>query len=96
MPDVSVTLQNKKISVDKNRVQASVSKGERVLWKSSDGPFEISFKSGSDWPNPPAARQTNGVWETAAGPFNRPNTTLRYNVEASGHETLDPDVDIIP
>lgn len=96
MPDVTVTLRNKKISVDKNAVQASVSKAEKVRWTSTDGPFSISFKSGSNWPNPPAARQNGSVWETQCGPFNRPNSKLQYDVTASGYDTLDPDIDILP
>jgi hypothetical protein len=96
MPNVAVTLSNKKISVDKSRVQASVSKGERVQWSCTDGAFSIEFKSGSDWPNPPAAREKDGVWSTESGPFNRPNTTLRYAVNASGYDALDPDIDVIP
>jgi hypothetical protein len=96
MPDVNVTLRNKTISVDKSSVQVSVSKGEQVQWKSTDGAFEIVFKPGSNWPNPPAAHQVSGVWQTQSGPFNKPNTKLQYNVTASGYDTLDPDVDIIP
>lgn len=96
MPDVTVSLNNKKITVDKNPVQASVSKGERVQWKSTDGAFAIVFKAGSDWPNPPAAREQGGVWSTASGPFNRPNTKLQYAVTATGYPDLDPDIDILP
>lgn len=96
MPDVTVTLGNNKISVDPTTVQASASRGERVHWKCSQGTFQITFKPGSNWPNPPAPRQVNGVWETDSGPFNRPNTTLSYAVSASGLPTLDPDIEIIP
>jgi hypothetical protein len=96
MPNVTVTLSNKKIAVDKATVEASVSKGERVEWNCTDGPFEITFKPGSNWPDPPAAREKDGVWSTASGPFNRPNTRLQYNVAAVDHDTLDPDIDIRP
>jgi len=94
--DVTVTLNNKKISVDKNVVEASVSKGDRVQWLSRNGAFKIAFKPGSDWPNPPDAREKDGVWSTASGPFNRPDTTLSYDVMATGYDTLDPDIDIRP
>jgi hypothetical protein len=98
MPDVSVTLNSgtKTISVNHSSVQASVSKGERVEWTCSDGAFQIAFKPGSDWPNPPAAREKDGVWSTASGPFNRPHTTLHYAVNAAGYTTLDPDIEVIP
>ncbi len=96
MPEVTVTLRNKKISVDKNIVQASVSKGQRVQWSSTDGGFQIAFKPGSDWPNPPAAREKDGVWSTECGPFNRPDSTLRYAVTATGFDPLDPDIEVIP
>jgi len=96
MLDATVTIRSKKISVDKNPVQVSVSKGEQVHWKSTGGAFEIVFKPGSDWPDPPPARQAGGVWQTHSGPFNKPNTKLQYNVTASGFDILDPDVDIIP
>ncbi len=96
MPNVTVTLKNKKISVDKNPVEASVSKGERVQRSSSDGAFQIVFKPGSNWPHPPDAREKDGVWSTECGPFNRPNTRLSYDVTASGYDTLDPDIDLRP
>jgi hypothetical protein len=96
MPDVTVTLKNKKIAVDKNSVAASVSKGEKVNWQSTDGTFQIEFKSGSSWPNPPAAREKNGVWSTECGPFNKPNTTLQYSVNATGYDPLDPDIQVLP
>ncbi|HEY6213167.1 MAG TPA: hypothetical protein VIW45_12830 [Vicinamibacterales bacterium] len=96
MPDVTVTLHNNKISVDKQSVQASVSKAQRVTWTSAEGTFSIVFKQGSDWPNPPAARQQNGVWTTSAGPFNRPNITLEYGITASGYDPLDPEIQVVP
>jgi len=96
MPNVTVALKNKKISVDKAKVQASVSKGEKVQWTCTDGAFSIEFKSGSDWPHPAVAREKDGVWSTECGPFNRPNTTLQYAVNASGCDPLDPDIDVIP
>lgn len=98
MPSVAVTLNSssKKISVDRNTVQASVSKGERVEWTSTDGAFQITFKPGSNWPNPPAAREKDGIWSTSSGPFNKPGTTLSYNVGATGYTTLDPDIEVLP
>lgn len=96
MPEVTVTIRSKKISVDKNSVPASVSKAERVQWNSTDGEFQIAFKPGSNWPNPPAARLKDGIWSTASGPFNRPNTKLQYAITASGADPLDPEIDIIP
>jgi hypothetical protein len=96
MPDVNVTIRGSKIFVDKDPVQASVSKGERVRWTSTDGPFEIAFKPGYNWPHPPAVRQSGGSWQTECGPFNQPNTKLRYNVAAAGCDTLDPDLDVLP
>jgi len=96
MADVAVTLRNKKISVDKPTVTVSVARAEKVTWTSTDGEFQIVFKAGSDWPNPPAARQQNGVWTTQSGPFNRPNVTLQYGITASGFEPLDPDIQIEP
>jgi hypothetical protein len=96
MPDVTVSLNNKKISVDKSRIQASVSKSEKVQWNCPQGPFAIVFKSGSNWPNPPAAKEKNGVWSAESGPFNRPNTTLSYSITATGYDELDPDIDVIP
>ncbi len=98
MPEVTVnvTLRNKKISVDQSKVQASEKGAQKVRWTSADGPFEISFKPGSDWPNPPAAHQDGGVWVTECGPFNKHGRTLSYAVSATGYETLDPDIEIIP
>jgi hypothetical protein len=96
MPEVTVTLRNKKISVDQAKVQASEKAGHKVRWISMDGPFKITFKPGSDWPHPPAARQDGGAWVIECGPFNRPGRTLSYAVSADGFDTLDPDIEIIP
>jgi hypothetical protein len=95
MSEVKVTLSGGKISVDSPKVQASVSAGHKVNWKCSDGEFHIEFKPGSDWPNP--TTQKNGsVWMAEAGPFNQHGRTLSYAVKADGHETLDPDIEIVP
>ena len=95
MPDVNVTLQNKKISVDKQSVPVYVSKSEKVSWTCADGPFNIEFKAGSHWPNP-TTRQVGSNWVAECGPFNNPNSKLQYNVTATGHDTLDPEIDIRP
>ena len=75
MTDVTVTLRNNKISVDKQRVSLSVSKSEKVRWSSTDGTFLIVFKPGSDWPNP-RTTQEGSTWTAECGPFNNPNRTL--------------------
>ena len=96
MPEVTVTLRGGKISVDQSVVQASEGNKQKVRWTSTDGPFEIVFKDGSDWPNPPAVREDKGVWSTEAGPFTKHGRKLSYAVKASGFPTLDPDIEIIP
>jgi len=95
MPDVTVTLHNRSISVDKQTVPVSVSKGEKVTWTSSDGMFQIEFKPGSNWQNP-QTKQQGSSWVAEAGPFNRPNTKLEYAVTAADHNPLDPEIDIRP
>jgi hypothetical protein len=95
MADVQVALKDGKISVDSNKVQASVSGGHKVKWKSHDGEFHIEFKPGSDWPNPTTSKDGN-VWKAEAGPFEQHGRTLSYAVKATGHETLDPDIEILP
>lgn len=95
MADVAVTLQNKKITVDKQKVSVSVSKGDRVTWTCDQGEFQVSFKPGSNWPNP-NTRQVGSIWQAQSGPFNNPNTQLFYSVSASGYGTLDPEVDVVP
>ena len=96
MPDVTVTLRNKKISVDQQKVQASVGAAHKVRWTSTDGPSRISFKRGSEADNPPAATERGGVWSTECGPFKKDGVTLSYAVSADGYETLDPDIEVIP
>jgi len=95
MADVTVTLQNKKITVDKDKVTVSVSKGDRVTWTCQQGDFQIVFKPGSNWPNP-NTRQVGSAWQAQSGPFNNPNVQLFYSVTASGHDPLDPEVDVVP
>jgi hypothetical protein len=92
--EVTVSLKGGKISVDKNKVQASLSKGDRVQWTCSDGTFGIDF--GGTWPNPPTS-PGGPPFTAASGPFNKPaGTTLKYSVTASGLPRLDPDIDIVP
>jgi hypothetical protein len=95
MADITVTLSNGKISVDFPKVKASVSGKDKVKWKSKDGEFHIEFKLGSDWPNPTTS-QDGGVWKAETGPFNQAGITLSYAVKATGFDTLDPDIEIIP
>jgi hypothetical protein len=95
MPDIVVTLKDGKISVDLPKVKASASAKQKVTWKSHDGDFRIEFKPGSTWPNP-ITTNTGGVWKAETGPFTAVGTTLRYAVKATGYETLDPDIEIIP
>ena len=96
MPEVTVTLRDKTISVSANRVQASVKAGHKVRWTSTDGPFQVAFKPESDWTNPPAATEQNGVWSTECGPFDKDGVVLSYAVRATGYKTLDPEIEIIP
>lgn len=95
MADIQVTLKDGKISVDSEKVQASVSGNHKVQWKCNDGAFNIEFKPGSDWPNP-TTTQDGSVWKAEAGPFTKHGRTLSYAVKATGHETLDPDIEVIP
>jgi len=95
MPDIVVTLKDGKISVDSSKVQASASAKQKVTWKSHDGDFQIVFKAGSAWPNP-TTTNAGGVWKAETGPFTAVGTTLRYAVQATGYQTLDPDIEIIP
>jgi hypothetical protein len=95
MADVNVTLKAGKISVDSKKVQASVSGGHKIKWKSRDGEFHIEFKPGSVWPNPTTTND-DGVWKAEAGPFPKHGLTLSYAVKALGHTTLDPDIEVIP
>jgi hypothetical protein len=95
MADVNVAVKNGKISVDSHKVQASVSGGHKVNWKSHDGEFHIHFKPGSDWPDPTTTQDGNS-WKAETGPFTRHGRTLSYAVEAPGCETLDPEIEIIP
>jgi plastocyanin len=93
MADVKITISGGTISVDKNKVR--VKKGtETVTWKCDDQTFNIVFKPGSEWPNPPTSEQ-GGKWTATTGPF--PNTgTLSYGITAPGAKSLDPDIEIIP
>jgi hypothetical protein len=95
MPDIVVSLKSGKISVDLPKVKASVKDHQKVTWKSHDGDFQIEFKAGSDWPNP-TTTNTGGVWKAETGPFTAAGSTLRYNVKATGYDTLDPEIEIIP
>ncbi len=95
MADIIVTLRDGKVSVDSSKVKASVSGKEKVKWKCHDGEFHIEFKPGSVWPNP-ATTSDGGVWKTEAGPFTEPGRTLSYAVTATGYETLDPEIEVIP
>jgi hypothetical protein len=95
MPDIVVSLKAGKISVDSSKVKASASAKQKVKWKSHDGEFHIEFKSGSTWPNPTTTND-GGVWKAETGPFTDAGTTLRYAVKATGYETLDPEIEIIP
>jgi hypothetical protein len=95
MADITVTLKNGKISVDSQKVQASISGGHKVRWKCRDGAFNIEFKPGSDWPNP-ATSKDGDAWQAETGPFSQHGRTLSYAVKAAGYETLDPDIEIIP
>jgi len=94
MPDIVVSLKSGKISVDLSKVQASASAKQKVTWKSHDGDFQIVFKPGSTWPNP-TTTNTGGVWKAETGPFTAVGT-LRYAVKATGYETLDPEIEVIP
>ena len=94
MADVTITLQSGRISVDKKKVQVSISAKDRVKWNSHDGTFNIEFKPGSNWPKP-ATSQNGGVWKAESGPFNTPGT-LSYSVSAPGYTTLDPEIEIFP
>lgn len=95
MADIQVTLKNGKISVDSSKVQASVSSKHKVKWKCDDGDFQIEFKPGSDWPNPTTSHDGN-AWKAETGPFTKHGRTLSYAVKAAGHETLDPEIEILP
>jgi len=95
MSDIIVTLKNGKISVDASKVKASASAKHKVKWKCHDGEFHIEFKPGSSWPNPTTTND-GGAWKAEAGPFTDVGKTLKYAVKATGYETLDPDIEIIP
>jgi hypothetical protein len=95
MADVIVTLSGGKISVDSSKVKASVAGKQKVKWTSHDGPFTIEFKPGSVWPDPTTTGGA-GVWKAETGPFTDPGTTLSYAVKATGYETLDPEIEVIP
>jgi hypothetical protein len=97
MADVKITLNSitKTISVDSKKVKVSVSGKDKVKWLCHDGTFQITFKSGSDWPNPTTSGDA-GAWKAESGPFTRPNTSLWYAVEAPGYTTLDPEIIIDP
>lgn len=97
MADVRVTLHSagKTISVDDNKVKVSVSAKQKVKWSCHEGNFQITFKSGSNWPNP-TTTANGGEWKAETGPFTTPHTTLDYAVEASGYTTLDPQIIIDP
>lgn len=95
MADINVTLKSGKISVDSYKVKASVSGNQKVKWTCHDGEFQIEFKPGSTWPNPKTTHD-GGVWKAECGPFTDPDRTLSYAVKATGFETLDPEIEIIP
>jgi hypothetical protein len=95
MPDVTVSCSNKKISVDKNSVDASVSKAEKVTWTCSDGPFQIEFKSGPH-PANPRTTQSGSTWVAESGPFAGNRATITYGISAPNFDTLDPEIQVIP
>jgi len=95
MADIIVTLSSGKISVDQTKVKASVSAKQKVKWTSHDGEFHIEFKPGSAWPNP-TTTGSGGVWKAETGPFTDAGKTLSYAVKATGYDTLDPDIEVIP
>lgn len=92
MANVKVTLVSgsKTISVDDAHVKVSVSGKTKVLWTCRDGDFQITFKPGSDWPNP-VTTNNGGVWMAECGPFTSQGT-LEYAVASTGYTTLDPEI----
>lgn len=94
MADVSITLQNAKITVSKNKVQASIKAKDKVKWNCHDGTFNIVFKPGSNWSNP-ATSESGGVWKAESGPFTTEGK-LEYGITAPGSTPLDPEIEVIP
>jgi len=94
MPDVTVTKASGKIAVSHPTVQVSVSKGEKVTWKSANGHFQVKFKTGSNWRDP-ETKQDGSAHMAECGPFDKPQK-LYYSVTAKDHEDLDPEIDVIP
>ena len=94
MADVTIRIQGGTISVDKNKVTVSKAAKDKVKWACHDGTFNIVFKSGSDWPNPPTTQDGN-VWKAESGPFTTVGS-LHYGITAPGAKPLDPEIEIVP
>ncbi len=94
MPSVTVSTQNKKISVNQDKVGVSIKNAERVTWTCSDGDFQIDFQSGIH-PANPRTTESGGVWQATSGPFTT-KTTIKYGITAPGCDPLDPEIEVFP
>jgi hypothetical protein len=87
--DVKISFSGRTITVDKDKVQAKQN-DDTVLW-SGDGQFSIVLPSGAVT----AAQINSKKWQATAGPWSAVGT-IKYDVTAPNHDTLDPEVDVIP
>ena len=87
--DVKVSFSGRTISVDKKKVQPKLN-DDTVDW-SGPQQYTIVMPGGQQIP----ATQQGGQWLASAGPWNALQN-IKYDITAPNHDTLDPDIEVVP
>ena len=86
--DVKVSFSGRTISVDKHKVEPQVN-NDTVDWS---GPKQYTIEMpGKTIP----ATSSGGQWVASAGPWNT-KQHIKYDISAPDHDTLDPEIEVVP
>ena len=91
--DVKISFSGRTISVDKDKVQPQAN-NDTVDWSGSQQyTLVLHFQSG------PAqtinSAQQGGNWLASAGPWDSAQK-IKYDVTATNHDPLDPEIEVLP
>ena len=87
--DVRVSFSGRTISVDKNKVQ--VKKNDDTVQWSGGQSYAIVLEGQTI-----QATQQGSQWLASAGPFGTEDPGIKYDVTAMNHDTLDPEIEVLP
>jgi hypothetical protein len=94
--DVRISFSGRTISVDQKKVQPHVSSNDTVNWTGSLQYTLVLHNKTTGTTSTITSTQQGGNWLASAGPWDSSPQDIKYDVTATDHDPLDPEIEVIP